>query len=193
MWRSPALGHILIQISFNLPTERFLLFFVAVGRELDFNKKESILMVNHEQVRRLWMGLANEFRGLDAETKNRLVGVLDISAGAVLLAKLAAKADVPHYLPTLNDAARSPKERVTAALMLGSVGGGDPAVVAGLLAGCVAREPDQVVRGRERPIVGQRDAEARHGRHARAPTTASTSGGSAARSAPPRRASAIVS
>lgn len=32
------------------------------------------------------------FRGLDAETKGRLVGVLDISAGAVLLASLTAVA-----------------------------------------------------------------------------------------------------
>jgi diacylglycerol kinase len=30
------------------------------------------------------------FRGLDADTKNRLVGVLDIAAGAVLMASLTA-------------------------------------------------------------------------------------------------------
>jgi len=53
MWRSSALGHVLVQISLYPPVEGSLLLVEPVARKLDFDKKESILSVYNEKVWRL--------------------------------------------------------------------------------------------------------------------------------------------
>jgi hypothetical protein len=50
MRRSPALGHVLVQVALYPPVEGYLLLIKPIARELDFNKKESILSVYNEKV-----------------------------------------------------------------------------------------------------------------------------------------------
>jgi len=71
MRRSPV-GHVLVQITLYPAVETFLLLVEFVARELDFNKKETILFIYNKKVWRLRMCLTYEVCRFVTEYLNSL-------------------------------------------------------------------------------------------------------------------------